>query len=113
MRINTAERARHGRTLQVRLMPIDAAEENRLRALRDRLADLLALRMNGHETYEFHTTLAYRVAPMTEAEERDFAAFRTSAHQTLADRCPEIRLGPLEFCAFDDMFHFDQRLILR
>jgi hypothetical protein len=27
--------------------------------------------------------------------------------------CPEIRLGALEFCDFADMFHFDQRLILR
>ncbi len=85
----------------------------RLRELRNRLSALLGIRQANHDSYRFHVTLAYRVQPLNPGQAQAFRAFRTRWHSEVARRCPEIRLGPLEFCAFDDMFHFDQRLILR
>jgi hypothetical protein len=99
--------------LTLYLLPADASENARLRELRDRLSALLGIRQPNHDSYRFHITLAYRVQPLGAPETHAFRAFRTHWHGQVASRCPELRLGPLEYCAFTDMFHFDQRLILR
>lgn len=99
--------------LTLYLQPIDAAENARIRELRDRLSALLGIRNIHHQQYRFHITLGYRFRPMAPVEADAFRAFRTQWHQRVAVRCPEIRLGPLEYCSFADMFHFDQQLILR
>lgn len=100
-------------TIKIRLAPINAAENARLRSLRDRLADLLGVRSADHDSYGFHITLGYVVQSLGPAEAQALRSFERAWSARLQQRCPEIRLGPLEFCSFADMFHFDQRLILR
>ncbi|ACA15072.1 conserved hypothetical protein [Methylobacterium sp. 4-46] len=96
----------------IRLIPVDAAEEAKLRGLRDRLSDLLKLRQPGHDTYRFHTTQTYAIAPLTEAEAARYRVVRREAIAALAAALPVLELGPPAFCFFDDMFQFRPRLRL-
>lgn len=98
--------------LTIYLRPSDDGQKARLADVRNRLSALLGIRNASHDSYQFHITLAYRTQPMSQDEAQAFKGFRTQWHRTMAQRCPEIRLGPLEFCAFADMFHFDRRLFL-
>lgn len=84
-------------------------EDKRVRRLRDYLADALGFRHPGHETYKFHTGLAYFVQVL-ESCKRD--SLKLELEQELA-RCPlSFDLGSAEFCLFEDMFRFDRQFYI-
>jgi hypothetical protein len=59
------------------------------------------------ETYTFHVTLAYLLKWLTPEDAR---AMQTLCADLTAQHAPalaQIPLGPLEFCTFDDMHHFE------
>lgn len=100
------------RPLTLLLLPVDAAEEAKLRGLRDRLSRRLAIRSPSHDAYRFHVSLGYPIAWFTDAEKAAFATvWRRWAH-AVAARSPVIELGAPEYCLFDDMFAFHRQFYL-
>jgi hypothetical protein len=97
----------------ITLKPVDAAENHRLRTLRDELARATGIRHANHDQYRFHTSFAYYVRRFSVLDE---AAYRTAyarmMHQ-LSSRLPVIELGSPEYCLFNDMFAFQPQFALR
>lgn len=113
MRVALDESPMEERPLKIRLTAVDAAQERRLRDLRDRLAVRLRLRSPTHDNYEFHITLAYIYRLLSPSEHRAFRAMRTQWHERLAANYPVIHLPLIEFCRFPDMFYFERLAVLR
>lgn len=80
-----------------------ADEEKRMRRLRDRLADTLGFRAPNHETYGFHISMAYLMRHI-DGENRDELNRVFAAHLPALRR--EFALGAVEFCTFENMYHF-------
>ncbi|KAL7931556.1 RNA ligase/cyclic nucleotide phosphodiesterase [Trichoderma chlorosporum] len=96
--------------IRLDLAAVDAAEEKRLRGLRDRLSVLLQIRAPGHETYVFHLALAYRIIPVSKEDGRALTALLHKGYETIPH---EFELGAPEFCHFDDMFAFHRQFYLK
>lgn len=109
MRVNPAEPAPGTRPLALRLLPLDEAEDRKLRALRDRLSDILRIRAPDHDRYRFHTTLAYQIEPLSSEEQADFLASMSRWQRMVADRAPVLSLGQPEYCVLNDMFAFKRQ----
>ena len=89
------------------LQGADAAEESRLRAFRDDLAARTGLRHRpGHDSYVFHITLAYLIAPVDPAEAEALETARRAAEAEILASLGPLTLGPPEACLFTDMTAF-------
>jgi hypothetical protein len=96
-------------------VPLEAqsgAEDQRLRHLRDRLAQALHIRSPSHDTYRFHITLGYQIAWLTAQEADAFAAAYARWMEQIGAAAPRFELGRPEFCTFKDMFAFDRQFYL-
>ncbi|KAH6962025.1 RNA ligase/cyclic nucleotide phosphodiesterase [Ilyonectria sp. MPI-CAGE-AT-0026] len=75
-------------------------EQQRMRKLRDRLADTLGFRAPNHLTYQFHVTIAYWLRHVDGED-------RTELNKVFTDLLPavdmEFELGAVEFCTFENM----------
>ena len=82
-------------------------EEGSLRAARAALRDATGITFPDFHDYVFHITLAYLIEWLSEMTARELTAFSAEIGARLADRVRVIDLGPLEFCNFDTMHHFE------
>ncbi|KAH6608181.1 hypothetical protein Trco_004494 [Trichoderma cornu-damae] len=96
--------------IRLDLAPVDAAEERRLRGLRDRLSELLQIRAPGHDTYVFHLALAYRFVPLGPRDEEALSVLLQECRLAIPN---DFQLGEPEFCHFDDMFAFRRQFFLK
>jgi hypothetical protein len=96
----------------MKLIPVDDAENRKLRGLRDRLSSCLSIRRPDHDQYVFHITLAYHVKPMTHAQAHACQQFQAESFAWLAQAASTIELGAPEFCVFNDMYAFDNQFYL-
>lgn len=96
----------------LRLVPVDAAEDRKIRSLRDRLAEVFGFRTPGHATYAFHMTMSYQVSPFTAAEERQYRRLLGAFVPRMLQAAPVIELPCPEFCTFEDMFRFEPKTLL-
>jgi hypothetical protein len=112
MRLSVYVPAERERTLAIRLQPVDAAEEARIRRLRDRLSNALGIRAPNHDTYGFHTTLGYYLRWLSAAELAECRGAMEAWQAQVAAASPQILLAPLEFCTFRDMFAFERQFFL-
>jgi hypothetical protein len=90
----------------------DAGQERQLRQCRDTLAERLQLRRANHDSYGFHITLAYQVQWLDPQAEEEVTAL---SGQIFADHGGDLRrieIGPVEFCRFENMHHFEPLLTL-
>lgn len=87
--------------------PADETEAQRLRSLRDRLAERAGFRHAGHEAYQFHTTLAYVIGWPDATETRAWEQALLQAAHHVARQVPLLELGAPEFCTFESMCRFD------
>lgn len=89
-------------------------EEDRrsMKAWRDALADVFGYRHPDHESYIFHITFCYPISRLGETVLPAWQQMLDGALDELRQRAPVIALKPPAFCAFEDMNHFDERLIL-
>lgn len=94
------------------LRPVDAAENGRLRNLRDRLAVALGIRRENHESYAFHTTFGYYTKRFSPEAEASYRRNYIRAIQELRRLQPVIELGAPEFCLFEDMASFQTQFFL-
>ncbi|MEM6438711.1 MAG: DUF1868 domain-containing protein [Pseudomonadota bacterium] len=93
--------------ISVRLAPVDAAENARMRHLRDGWADALGLRQRpGHEAYAFHVTLAYLVRWPDGGERSKAEAALTKASAELRSQKPILALTRCDACVFSCMTAF-------
>lgn len=99
--------------ISLKLEPVDAAEERRLRDLRDRLAAALDLREPDHDRYFFHISLHYLVDWMSAAELAAYRKARADSIDMLRSAVPLVEMGAPKFCLFEDMFAFPPLLTLR
>lgn len=84
-------------------------EEERLRRLRDRLADTLGFRAPNHDTYGFHISTLYLLRHMDGEDRVEFDRVRA---QLLRDLKMEFELRAVEFCTFDTMNEFPRLFYL-
>ena len=91
----------------VRMSGADASEEALLRLTRDQLQNATNLVRPDHEAYGFHITLAYNLRWFSPDEADAIIALSDDVAQELVARAPQITFGPVEFCAFDTMHHFE------
>jgi len=121
--LRTGVRRIHMRPLPVRdpeavadftvlLEAASAAEDHRLRRLRDQLSQALRIRAPGHATYGFHITLGYQIDWLTAAEADAFVAAQARWMDQVRATAPTFTLGRPEFCVFKDMFAFDRQFCL-
>lgn len=113
MRVDLSEPGQGERPLTLRLLPYDDAENAKLRRLRDRLAETLAIRTPSHDAYRFHVTLGYLIRWLSPEEQTAFRNTLAMWRQTVAAACPVIELGAPEYCALTDMFAFSRQFYLR
>ncbi|KAF3808751.1 hypothetical protein GCG54_00010941 [Colletotrichum gloeosporioides] len=88
----------------VRLDGITPAEVERLRALRDRLADELKIRHPIHDEYGFHISMVYFLRHPNDEQKQDMESILKRHFEKMAK---EVELGPPEFCLFANMHAFD------
>ncbi len=87
----------------------DDAEEASLRQVRKVLRDNLRMHPSDFDGYFFHVTLGYLLRWLSSAEAQSVIQQSNELFEKNADRLSDIELGPIEFCHFDDMHHFDIR----
>ena len=99
--------------IAIELEPADEGEERAVRALRQRLAATLSFDRSAPDTYPFHITLAYFLRFPDASEKARLESLMTDEIQDMAKSLDPFRVGPPEFCHFNDMFAFSRRLYLR
>ncbi|KAI9329007.1 RNA ligase/cyclic nucleotide phosphodiesterase [Zopfochytrium polystomum] len=99
-----------GRTKNGIGLRLAAAEEVELRGVRDRLAEVLAIRSAKHATYEFHLSLAYILLHLSEDQKRKVEETVDRFIPLMGDT---FELDPPGFCVFDDMSEFRPLLVLK
>ncbi|MDY7537807.1 DUF1868 domain-containing protein [Undibacterium sp. RTI2.1] len=95
------------------LEPINRSENQKIRTLRDRLADTLQFRAEGHDKYQFHSTLNYFLSDLDPAEQEKFAQVRKRMLSDFIARSPVLELPAPDFCYFDDMLEFRTQIKLK
>jgi hypothetical protein len=99
--------------IAIELEPADKGEERAIRALRQRIAATLSFDCSAPDTYTFHITLAYFLRFPDASEKARLESLMTAEIQDMAKSLDPFRVGPPEFCRFNDMFAFSRRLHLR
>lgn len=87
-------------------------DEASLRAARKSLQEVTRMQQDGFETYVFHISLAYLIDWLSEPVAQDIAAFSDDLTARLCSGIGSIALGPIEFCTFNDMHHFEPMAFL-
>lgn len=78
-------------------------DEQRLRALRDRLAEAFGYRHPDHDHYTFHVTLAYVKEWLPADAEETYLPVLEAIGGDFAAEIPVLELAPPAFCSFRDM----------
>jgi hypothetical protein len=96
----------------VQLAPLDGDENRKIRDYRDALSETLRLRHADHDGYPFHSTLFYLIDWLSPAEQADFTELSRHGSDRLSSAGFLFELGAPEFCAFDDLGHFERLAFL-
>jgi hypothetical protein len=110
MKVDVSDAAADRLPLSFGLLPLDESENDKLRKLRDRLAECLGIRPRNQATYRFHITLGYAIEWLTVDEEAVFLDAHRRWRATLARHVVE--LGAPEYCTHEDMLAFDRQVLL-
>ena len=90
---------------------ITAADRRVMKEWRDAFADVFGYRHPDHETYAFHITFCYPMVRLPEVALPAWQAMLDGTLATLRESAQVIELKPPAFCTFDDMNHFEERLV--
>lgn len=85
----------------VRLQPVDAAEADKIRSIRNRLSDALQLRLPDHDAYSFHISITYLLCYLDERQQNAISRLLQGFYREKLPRF--IDFGAPEFSTFDDM----------
>jgi len=89
------------------------ADRRIMRSWRDGLADLLGYRHPDHDTYPFHVTFAYVIERLEDEALPRWQQMLDDVAEEVAVQMPILELRPPAFCTFDDMNHFEERIVLQ
>jgi hypothetical protein len=112
MRLDGTYTLRYPTACTMRLLPVDDAEEKKLRGVRDQLSEVYGFRLRNHDSYEFHMTVSYQLSPFTNEEQLAYRALLGRHLRQIAEAAPVIEYGVPEYCTFPDMFRFDVQKLL-
>ncbi|MBA8879313.1 DUF1868 domain-containing protein [Phyllobacterium myrsinacearum] len=96
----------------LKLVPLDDAENAKIRTVRARLSKHLGISAPGQETYGFHTTLGYQIRRFDTEEAKAFEIEWKRWVNDIAQKSPIIYLGAPEYCTFKDMYAFNRQTFL-
>lgn len=96
----------------LRLEAKTPADRRAIAAWRNRLADLFGYRHPDHDSYVFHITLAYMTDWFDDAVLGDWQKLLDECLEDIRAAVPVVELNPPAFCAFTDMNHFKELLVL-
>jgi hypothetical protein len=82
-----------------------------MHAWRDALANVFGYRHPDHDSYVFHITFCYPRRWLNEAALTAWQAMLDAALDALRRTTPVVELKPPAFCSFQDMNHFEERLV--
>ena len=99
--------------IAIELEPAGEGEERAIRALRQQLAATLGFDRSAPDTYTFHITLAYFIRFPDANEQARLESLISEEFQDMEKSLAPFRVGPPEYCHFNDMFAFSRRLYLR
>ncbi|MBP7338414.1 DUF1868 domain-containing protein [Niveispirillum sp.] len=108
MRVDTEGTGIAGNALTIPLLPVDDAENARLRRLRDRLSVATGIRSPRHDEYRFHISLAYVLWELSATQVQAVRQAMGEWMAMVAKAAPVILLDAPEFCTFKDMFAFNR-----
>lgn len=108
MRVDREGVGMGGNALAIPLLPVDDAENARLRHLRDRLSAATGIRSPRHDQYRFHISLAYVLWELSATEAQAVREAMRDWMAMVAAASPVILLDAPEFCTFKDMFAFNR-----
>lgn len=92
--------------------PADDSVDRAIRAFRDEIAERIGMRLEGHDSYDFHITMAYFVGQPSDQQFTDLAEILDGEQKTMLETLPPFEVGPAEFCLFNDMFCFQRQFYL-
>jgi hypothetical protein len=87
-------------------------DETAMRWWRDALTVPFGFRHAGHDAYRFHMTLAYPVKWLPDALVPVWSEALREMTAALRQAVPVLPLTAPAFCSFEDMRHFEERLVL-
>nr|WP_272212317.1 DUF1868 domain-containing protein [Marinicella sp. W31]MDC2878229.1 DUF1868 domain-containing protein [Marinicella sp. W31] len=87
--------------------PADQESFDALWQMRDRLRAATGLRRVDHDSYQFHISFAYRIGRMPRHVAKDHIQQSDALFEDVRADLLDIRLGPVEFCTFETMHHFE------
>lgn len=96
-------------TVHVLVEPADSETRQALGRYRQAISRATGVRHPNHETYGFHISLAYRIAEMSEAEQRAYETFAAQTHAQLGSTVDRLTLDAPDLVFFDDMFSFPRQ----
>jgi hypothetical protein len=96
----------------LRMIPVDAQENEKLRSLRNQLAEVYGFRNKDHDQYAFHITMSYQMAPFTEQEQVMYRRILRTHLRRIVAAAPVLELAEPEYCVFPDMFRFEPKVLL-
>lgn len=91
---------------------ITAKDRDRMALWRNKLADIFGYRHPDHDRYAFHITFAYLLDRFSDEALQTWTIALTEIVEHLRETAPIIELRPPAFCAFEDMNHFEELLVL-
>lgn len=97
---------------RISMLPADESQARLLRTYRDQVADAIGLRLQGHDAYTFHITLAYTWRLPDDEQAATIAALKARMDQLLAAQ-PVVELPPPHAAFYRDMLSFSAKRIER
>lgn len=88
------------------LLPYSAADAEILRVFRNKLSGLSGIRTPNHDTYVFHTSMGYRIKPMSEETYASFERYYKKWLSEMTQAAGKISFDSPDFCSFIDMYQF-------
>ena len=95
------------------LVPADAAENSKIRSVRDQLAEVYGFRTQGHAYYQFHISMSYQLRELTAQEQSAYHELLRQYVPRIVAAAPIVELGVPEYCTFADMNRFEPQKLLR
>ncbi len=86
---------------------LNSVQERSLRQARTLLRNSTGLESDDFDDYVFHITLAYLVCWLSDSLAEEVCEHSAGLFERYRHRLAEIELGPVEFCEFNSMHHFE------
>jgi hypothetical protein len=112
VRVDVPETLNYFAACTMRMIPADAAENAKLRKLRDELAGVYGFRTKDHDQYAFHMTMSYQIGRFTGEEQAMYRRILRAHLRRIVAAAPVLELGEPEYCVFPDMFRFEPKVLL-